>query len=299
MSYIVTPQVADSAAVSALCRTLRHTYPFLHTTVIGYSVCGRSIPALSIGNGPHAVLFAAAFHAQEWLTSLVCLRLCEEVCRIASGEQTHHGFTAEALQQRTVVFVPQVNPDGVDIAVHGSKAAASHAEWVHILGADIQGYWQANARGIDLNHNFDAGREALRRIECEHGHTGPSARQWGGTSAESEPESKALCDLCRRVAFSHVVALHSQGEEIYWQYGDHTPPHARMVARMMGAMSGYTPATPSVTASHAGFKDWFIEKTGRMGLTVELGRGKNPLPMSDLDPVYEKARDMLLFTAFL
>ncbi len=300
MPTIVTEQVADSAAVTALCRTLSHVYPFLHHTTIGNSVCGRPLHALSLGNGPRAALIAAAFHGQEWLTSLIALRLAEELCRLYQGETTDPRVCLpHDLNDRTVVILPQVNPDGVDIAIHGSLAGGDHAEILHVLGADIKGYWQANARGIDLNHNFNAGREALAAEERRHGRTGPSARQWGGVTPESEPESAAVAALCRRVAFMHVAALHSQGEEIYWQYGERTPPHARMTARVLGALSGYAPAIPDAIASHGGFKDWFIDEFGRLGFTFELGRGRNPLPLSDFEPIWEKTRDMLLFTALM
>jgi len=299
LSTVITEQVADSTAVEALCRTLHRTYPALHHTVIGHSVCGRPIHALSLGHGSHAVLIAAAFHAQEWLTSLIALRLAEELCILREQEDPLSPYTPSwsSAANRTVVIVPQVNPDGVDIAIHGSTAGGSHRDILHVLGADIKGYWQANAHGIDLNHNFNAGRQALAAEERRHGHVGPCARQWGGVTAESEPESAALTALCRRLPFAHVAALHSQGEEIYWQYGDRTPPHARMTARILGGLSGYAPATPDTLASHGGFKDWFIEEFGRLGLTFELGKGRNPLPLSDFEPIWEKTREMLLFTA--
>lgn len=299
MSRIVTPLIADSRNVTALCGALCRAYPFLHTTVIGHSVCDRPLHALTLGDGNHAVLFAAAFHAQEWLTTLVCLRLLEDLCRLHSGETLGSRFDRADLTRRRLVFVPVVNPDGVDIAIHGSAAGGAHAAVLHLLGADIKGNWQANAAGIDINHNFDAGRDALRRIERDHGITKPAPRRFGGTCAESEPETKALCRLCRQDHFSHVVALHSQGEEIYWQYGERTPPEACMAARIMGSLSGYIPASPDTIASHGGFKDWFIEHTGRMGFTVELGKGRNPLPLDDFEDIYDKAREMLLFAALL
>lgn len=300
MSYIVTAQTADSTAVSALSSALCHAYPFLKRTVIGESVCGRPIEALSIGHGEHAVLFAAAFHAQEWLTSLIALRLCEELCRQYSGEFAPTRFNYPLVAaSRTIVIVPQVNPDGVDIAVHGSTAGGTHADILHIQGADIKGYWQANASGVDLNHNFNAGRDILQAFERSRGIVAPCGRQFGGVSAESEPETKALTALCRRMNFTHVAAFHSQGEEIYWQYGERTPAIAHMAARLMGVLSGYTPASPDEMASHGGFKDWFIEEYGRMGFTFEFGRGRNPLPMEDLDAIWDKTREMLLFTSVL
>lgn len=300
MSTIINPTVADSSEVRHLCRTLCRAYPFLHRTVIGESVCGRPIEALSLGHGEHAVLFAAAFHAQEWLTSLVALRLCEDLCKMLVGTDKPERFDLRPVYQtRTIVMIPQVNPDGVDIAIHGSKAGGGHAAVLRAHGADIHGYWQANANGVDLNHNFDAGRAELLALERSHGIIGPSARRYGGAKAESEPETAAVCRLCRRMAFSHVAALHSQGEEIYWQYGDRTPPHAHMTARLLGNLSSYTPAEPCPIASHGGFKDWFIQEFGRMGFTFELGRGRNPLPLDDFEAIYQKARDMLLCTAVL
>ena len=112
-------------------------------------------------------------------------------------------------------------------------------------------------------------------------------------------QKAALTGLCARFRFRHVIALHSQGEEIYWRYGERTPPHARMMADVMGAASGYTVADPEGLASHGGFKDWFIASTGRPGFTIELGRGTNPLPVQDFEAIYAKAREMLLLGALL
>ena len=47
-------------------------------------------------------------------------------------------------------------------------------------------------------------------------------------------------------------------------------------------------ASPTGMASHGGFKDWFIESFGRPGFTIEIGRGENPLPISDFDEIYKK-----------
>ena len=96
-----------------------------------------------------------------------------------------------------------------------------------------------------------------------------------------------------------MLALHSQGEEIYWRYGDRTPPQAQMMADVLGAASGYRVADPEGLASHGGFKDWFIDSTGRPGFTIELGQGVNPLPVSDFESLYAKAREMLLLAALL
>ena len=96
-----------------------------------------------------------------------------------------------------------------------------------------------------------------------------------------------------------MVALHSQGEEIYWQYGDKTPPHSLLIAQTMASVSGYRVAHPTGLASHGGFKDWFIHEFHRPGFTIEIGRGENPLPISDLFPIYDRLCEMLTLAAIL
>lgn len=300
MDRLVVPQPADSGAVRGLIAALRGRYRFLDAAPIGRSVLGREIMGLLIGSGRERVLYAAAFHGQEWMTSLVTLRLCEDICRALAGDGRIAGMNLpQALSGRSLVLIPQMNPDGVDIALHGSGIAGTYARTVRELGGNEPGQWQANARGVDLNHNFDAGWKLLRAIEEESGIHGPAPRQYGGPAPESEPETASLAGLCRRVPFRHVLALHSQGEEIYWRYGDRTPPRSQVMAEVMAATAGYTAADPEGLASHGGFKDWFIQEFNRPGFTIELGRGCNPLPLEDFEALYEKAQEMLLLAALM
>ena len=48
------------------------------------------------------------------------------------------------------------------------------------------------------------------------------------------------------------------------------------------------------SAAYGGCKDWFISEFGRMGFTVEVGLGRNPLPMEQLDEIYEENAKLLL-----
>ncbi len=297
-------QPLDAAATRGLCVALCGRYRRLRWSVAGHSVCGRELPMLTLtpDDSPITgrVLMAAAFHGQEWLTALCALRLCEEVCLALEGGLSLCDIPlARALRGRQLVFLPLVNPDGVDIACHGSDSAGAYASFVHDAGGDTAGLWQANARGVDINHNFNAGWPQMQVLAAKNGKTVPGARQYAGESPESEPETRAVTDLCRRLSFRHVVALHSQGEEIYWRYGEHTPPDAHMMARVLGAASGYAVTDPVGMASHGGFKDWFIECYHRPAFTIELGKGVNPLPVADFEPLYQKAREMLLLSLLL
>ncbi len=300
MNHIVTPVQPSSGAVRGMIYALRGRYPFLDTLPIGRSVLGREIYALVIGGGRRRILYAAAFHGQEWITSLLLLKLCEDICAALRGDGCLDGMNfRRALAGRCLFLIPTVNPDGVEIALHGAKSAGGYEGAVRALGGDSPGVWQANACGVDLNRNFNAGWESARAAAIAAGITAPAARRYGGPRPESEPETKALVRFCHRMAFRHVLALHTQGEEIYWQYGDNTPDQARIMAEIMAAASGYAVAQPDPIASHGGFKDWFIRCFSRPGFTIECGKGVNPLPLSDFDTLYAQVREMLLLAALM
>ncbi len=90
-----------------------------------------------------------------------------------------------------------------------------------------------------------------------------------------------------------MLALHSQGREIYWDFGKNTPKCCLVLAEKMAKVSGYKVANPEPIATGGGFKDWFIERFHRWGFTVEMGIGKNPLPLSDFESEYLRVRRLL------
>ena len=72
-----------------------------------------------------------------------------------------------------------------------------------------------------------------------------------------------------------------------------------MMAHILADACGYRLADPEGLAVGGGFKDWFIETFDRPAFTVECGRGRNPLPLSDLGPLYRRLREMLVLTAVM
>ena len=140
MGLITLPQPADSGAVRGMMYALRGRYAFLDAVPVGRSVLGKEIMGLMVGSGRERVLYAAAFHGQEWITSLVLLRLCEDICETLEqeGRLADMDFR-QALAGRSLFLIPQVNPDGVDIDIHGSPAAGEFADQVAALGGDIHG----------------------------------------------------------------------------------------------------------------------------------------------------------------
>ena len=138
-----------------------------------------------------------------------------------------------------------------------------------------------------------------RKFEIKNGIFGPAPTRFGGERPESEPETAALCDLCRTKRMRHVLALHSQGEVIYWTFGDKKPPKSERMAQIMATSSGYALDVPMGLAVGGGFKDWFICEFNRPGFTVEVGTGKNPLPIENSLNIYKGICEMLSLSAIM
>lgn len=300
MNRIVLPGEFDYGESKRTEREMREQYPFLVCHSIGKSVCGRDITAYSLGNYKNTVLFAGGFHAQEWLTCLVLMRFLERICNSLKKRQKLSGVDLRrAFMSKGITVIPCINPDGVEIALHGAEAAGDLAQTVEEISKGDLSNWNANARGVDINHNFDAGWQILRRMECDSGIFGPSPKQYGGHAPHSEPETCALVRFCERHRIDHAFAIHSQGEEIYWEYGENTPADSLTMANVFSVCSGYSLVKNASLASHGGFKDWFIDYFRRSAFTIEIGKGKNPLPLSQLDEIYEKIEEMLVVGAII
>ena len=212
MKYIFTPCEPDYAYIKKSVDSLQAEYPFLKTEIIGRSVCGRKLFAVRFGRSANPVLIAACFHAQERLTALVTLRFIERLCLSAKNRQTVCGIdVGGALSRREIIFIPCVNPDGVEIALHGAESAGKFKESVERAMSGSRDLWNANARGVDLNHNFNAGWDVSKSLEISAGITAPAPRRFGGYAPGSEPEVTALVRLCLRRMPRTAVALHSQG----------------------------------------------------------------------------------------
>ncbi len=294
MAPLIIPKEYDyysrTKAVNALCRK----YTFLKSNIIGKSCQGKGIPALKIGSGESYSLMVAGIHGSERITSTVMLMFLEELCEAVENDGYISGIRInKALQGRGAIFIPCLNPDGCDISLLGKKSCGSQGDKIERLCRGDFARWNANFRGVDLNHNFDAGWDELNQKERELGIIGPSPTRFGGFSPHSEPETVALTSLCLKTHIRHCMALHSQGEVIYWDYGRKTPSRSRKMAEILATSSGYALDIPISIATGGGFKDWFIDTFSRPGFTVELGKGQNPLPPENAEQIYRQIKEML------
>ncbi len=290
INYNVMP---DYSTRKEIIRKICEKYPFVKRSFAGESVCGRCIDVLHIGNCKHRVLYCGGFHGSEYQTILALLKFIEECAESMQNNCKVGGYNiGDFLRIRGLTVIPCVNPDGVEISLNGSKSAMRYQTLVEEV-CDNTDKWQANARGVDINHNFNAGWCELKKRELRRNIKSPAPTRFGGNCPESEPETKAVTMLCRNIDFERAVALHSQGREIYCSFGKNTPVLSFRLASVMSQASGYNIAFPEDIATGGGFKDWFIEKFRKPAITVEMGLGENPLPLSDFENEYEILRSIL------
>ncbi len=276
-------------------------YKFLRTEIIGKSNCQRSIKAFSVGNPSNQVLFCGAFHGMESITSYVLYKFLHDVCNSIQNSQALCDIHLERfLNKRGLVVIPCVNPDGVEIFSNGPVGGGRYENHIRkIMLNNNSQKWQANAVGVDINHNFDANWEELHALEIANNITSPAPTRYGGPFPESEVETRNIVNFCKNNYIRHALAFHSQGEEIYWNFGEKTPEKSLQMANVMAKCSGYKLATPSGLSSGGGFKDWFINYFERPAFTIEIGKGENPLDFSQKDLIYDKIKEMMTLSLIM
>ena len=271
---------------SLVMRALTCRYPFLRQATFGRSVMGRPLRYLAFGEGERTGIFTAAHHANEWITAPALLKYVGSLAgAYANGDQE-----AQNIYHNTrLYFIPLVNPDGVDL-VTGALDEGFYSERAQEIAAGYPDVpfpngWKANIRGTDLNLQYPAGWDQAKEIKFAQGWVSPAPRDYVGASPLSASESRALYSLTRQLSPKLALALHTQGEVIYWQYQGYAPEGAEELAERLAAASGYALDTVPDESSFAGYKDWVIDSLDTPAFTVECGLGESPLPLEQLGSI--------------
>ncbi len=280
---------------------LKVRYPFLEVGVAGKSVLGRNLYYIKIGDGPNQVFYNGAHHALEWITVPLLMKFIENFSKAFVEGYNILGYDPRDIwQQSTIYIMPMVNPDGIDLVLNGLQKDNPYYDQLikwNNGSTDFSKVWQANNRGVDLNHNYNAAWQESKDAEQALGIDGPGPTRFSGPSPESEPETQAVVQFTKDHNFRLVLAYHTQGEVIYWDFQNMAPPEAKKIGELFEQVSGYTMEELTGIASYAGYKDWFIQDYRRPGYTIEAGKGKNPLPITQFDKIYDDNIELLLLAS--
>lgn len=272
---------------------LKIIYPFLEIGNIGYTVLGRSIPYIRIGTGIKEIFYNASFHANEWITTPLLMKFIKEYCFQYLQNKNLMEFKARDLYENVSLYiVPMINPDGVDLVTGSLKNVDNSYKNAQEIAKKFPNIvfpsgWKANIEGVDLNLQFPAGWEQAKKIKYAQGFDKPAPRDYVGDKPLIAPESLAVYNFTLKHNFRLVIAYHTQGKEIYWNFQNYTHPKAEYIGKKFSEVSGYILADVPYNSSFAGYKDWFIQKYNKPGYTIEAGIGENPLPETQFDEIYE------------
>jgi protein MpaA len=206
---------------------------------IGTSSKGRSINAYYFGNGPISVLYTGAIHGNESSARMLMNNWIDDL------EANARNIPAN----KTVVVVPQVNPDGV---ASGSRV---------------------NARNVDLNRNFGTS-DWQKDITDVNNRPFPGG---GGEGPMSEPETKALAGLASRLRPAVIMSYHSQGSLLAANQAGASNALAGTYSQLSGYRNTTGQSSTTFEYSISGTADdWYAEKLGVASVLIELGSHTNP-----------------------
>lgn len=278
---------ADLSGREKMLEYIQHRHGALNELLVARSILSRPIYCYRIGETESCVLIVAAHHALESITTNLAFMLIDYILGNSENGNIKGMDCKLLLSKFRFMILPCLNPDGVELRFHGASESPLYERQMRMSDGDFS-CWQANARGVDLNHNYEFGFAEYKAIEREK-HILPGATLYSGEYPESEPETRGLANLVRTLMPRAVVSLHTQGEEIF--YRPRVQRSAR-IAERLASLTGYSVSIPEGTAAYGGLADY----SGSLGIpsfTIEVGKGVNPLSEEDAPLIHQRIADPL------
>ena len=145
---------------------LKKRYAFLKTGNIGYSVLGKPIPYIRVGNGVNEVMYSGSIRANEWINSVVLMKFVEEYSKKYESNGLIYNYNAREIFNKTSLYIiPMVNPDGVDLVtgvIPENTVIYNQFKDISLNFPSIPfpDGWKANFNGVDFK-NYQPVRKVL------------------------------------------------------------------------------------------------------------------------------------------
>lgn len=275
------------AEMNAAMNQLVALYPnIVQKTSIGKSVENRDIWCIKISDNVASdedepeVLFMGLQHAREAIGGSSMIFFMYYLCEFYNTDPRVRAL----VDNREIFIVPCVNPDG----------------WEFNRGTGVGSGWRKNRKfnsgtsyGVDLNRNYgiDWGNCSGASSSCGSGSV--SADTYYGTSAFSEPETRAIRDFTYSRRFVAMIDQHAYGPYYSLPFGRpslHTNDMSALDAKFytyvpaaMGMYNGMRAGNSPESVGYevaGGVKDWMMlgnigtgTKGKIYGMTGEGGAG--------------------------
>lgn len=250
-------------------------------TCEGYSEWSRPIWSITIGSGQKTLICTAGVHGRESINPTVLVRMTKHYCaeytkwknyrddfRSVTEREVHSAWGL--LSQYKILFLPLLNPDGYEIALHQDKE------------------WKYNGRKTDINRNFPC--KSYRK-------------QKEGDQPLSEAESRILADVFRREDSIGYIDFHSRGKEIYWyraaldeEYNNRQKKIAQKLCESSGYRLGTAEDEMQDITSGGNTVQYYSELYRLPAITVETvdEEAQFPLDAAWIETTYEEIKEIPL-----
>jgi len=259
------------AEMNTAMNNLAAAYPALVTkTSIGKSIENRDIWAIKISdnvatddNTEPDILYMGLQHAREAIGGSSMIFFMQYLCEQYALDPRIKSL----VDSREIYIIPCVNPDGWEYNRTNPNTAP---QWVNTN-------WRKNRRGgygVDLNRNYASDWANCSGQTCNPANAGScgssstSSDTYYGTSAFSEPETRAVRDFCYLKNFVAAIDQHAYGPYYSVPYGREfrtlTALESRFytyVPALMGQYNGMRSANSCDALDYevaGGVKDWWL-----------------------------------------
>jgi g-D-glutamyl-meso-diaminopimelate peptidase len=266
--------------------------------VIGQSADSRNIYEVVLGNqdAKKHMLVIANLHAREYMTTQLCMKQIEYY--LQNYNKKIDGIkVSDVLDKVCIHIVPSCNPDGTAISQYGFSAIRNTKlrNALYKMGGNSL-TWKANARGVDLNMNWDIGFT----VKNKKGSAG-----YSGKKAASESEVQAIINLIDSIqekgSLKGIISYHSEGSIIYGRCSDRAQTSVAKVTNKMYKVAkketNYYLYGTGVSANQS--REYFIYVRNIPCITLEIGKGSSPLPSSQFSSIWKKNKNLVIKEAAL
>lgn len=255
---------------------------YFEVKIIGKTYLKNNIYAINKKFNPNFkwVIITGGIHAREHLT-------CDLICLFLKGLKGIENLNYN------ISFIPLVNPDGTNLCLNGmkklNKKVQNKLTEINDNSTDFS-LFKSNARGVDLNNNFDANFDKKFTNK-----TKPSSQGYYGKKPFSEKETRAIKRWTGKLKPFLTLSYHLKGEEIYFDFFQDEKRMDRdfLIAKNFADSTGYKIKSTQDNSS-GGYKDWCVQKLKIPALTIEVGSDEfsHPFPKSELKNIYEKNKNI-------
>ena len=299
-----------------LCKdiiALKQKYPYLFNYVcLGRSYDNRGIFEIIIGNqkSKNQVFVQATMHAREYVNSMLVMEQIETLCANCYAGTYRGIYYSELLKNSCFHILPMVNPDGVSISINGAGGICNKqlrskvVQMCQNYGKGEESYytkWKANARGVDLNRNWDCNWEkGLTTVDYA------CSEAYKGAAAFSEIETRIVKKAVERVQPKAVLSYHSFGSIIYWDFIQKGALQRKcsdlfaITSRLTGYSSAENPSasTSSTATLSPCFGDWLASVKKLPTVTMETGTVACPIPNKYFPDIWKENQHILPAIAY-